>query len=527
MTTDNANPQAGLPADGEDTGFSSASNGPQPGDGARLRCSGSARVVEIGESGARDLIQGQLDLDERLIGELESQGSYGLLSSTQKRIVLGNPDGPTKVVGGPGTGKTLVAMHRARVLGETGETVLLCSYSKALPRYLGEWIANNCSSRARGVIVTTNVHQLAVSRVLNPVSRLKREPRVSLVGDGELERRVSKAFALSNSGLSWSTVRAEWREVVLAQSIRNLAEYQAARRTGLGRRFGVRQAEEAWRVFGPVIEDMRVRHEADFRMACRLAREWLPQLRQPLEFDAVIVDEYQDLHLEELRFLEALCRNKGHLLLCGDSGQRIFAPLAPLADAGINIEHRTHVLRQSFRSTRQVIETAEQVLGTAGIARDADGDDRLPPFAAENGRPVRWARREGPQEELEEVVETVRAALERRQEATVGILVLTNSRHQALWPELNDMGIATGGQVKVATMHGSKGLEFDTVILPGLGEEHFPDPDWAHRVVDAAPTDDADLRRVLHVALSRAREELVVVYSGQLTRYLMPGETPG
>jgi len=446
-----------------------------------------------------------------------------LLTATQQRIVLGNPVGPSKVIGGPGTGKTLVAMYRARALAETGKTVLLSAYNKPLAELISTWLTENCSVEARRRITARHIHSLILTSVLNPIARSCREPWLALVKDDELARRLRKYYDVSDCDLSWEFVRDEWREVVLPRSFRTLDEYRGASRLGLGRRVGPRQEEQAWQVFGPLLDEMQARHEADYRMACRLARERLPELESPLVFDAVIVDEYQDLHIEELRFFEAVCGDRGLLLLLGDSGQRIYAPQTRLLDAGIDVGRRTHVLRRSYRSTQEVIIVAERVLGLVGREPDADGAPRVPAIASERGRPVELIRRDGPDEELDAVVKTIREVLLESPGASIGVLCLTNARRNGLSDCLRQAGIDLGGAVRVVTMHRSKGLEFDVVILAGMGEDTFPDPEWLQDEEAARSIGTGDLPRLLHVALSRGRERLVIVHSGQLSHHLAPG----
>lgn len=478
--------------------------------------------VDLGSTSGPDANQLAL-IDESTLSNLLSDELDYLLTSAQQRIVLGNPAGPSKVIGGPGTGETLVAMYRARALAETGKTVLLCAYNKPIAESISAWLTAHCTSDARSRITARNVHSLIVTEVLNPVARRCGEPWLSLVRDDELARRLRRYFDDADCGLSWTLIRNEWREIVLPRSLRSLDEYRGVSRVGLGRRMGARQEEQAWQVYGPLLEDMRKRHEADFRMACRIARERLPELPDRPTFDAVIVDEYQDLHLEELRFVAAVCEDRGLLLLLGDSGQRIYAPQTKLLDAGIDVGRRTHVLRRSYRSTQEVIIVAERVLGSVGRETDADGAPRVPAIASERGRPVEVIRRDGPDGELDAVVQVIRDAATDSVTGSVGVLCLTNSRRNALSDCLHQQGINTGGAVRIETMHRSKGQEFDVVILPGMGEEAFPDPEWIQDEQDARVVGTGDLPRLLHVALSRGRERLVIIHSGELSHHLTPG----
>jgi DNA helicase-2/ATP-dependent DNA helicase PcrA len=70
-------------------------------------------------------------------------------------------------------------------------------------------------------------------------------------------------------------------------------------------------------------------------------------------------------------------------------------------------------------------------------------------------------------------------------------------------------GAKAGGRVVLMTVHGAKGLEFETVLLTGMEEEMFP-----YKGVDPGEREELEEeRRLAYVAITRARKELLMTHT--------------
>ena len=149
-------------------------------------------------------------------------------------------------------------------------------------------------------------------------------------------------------------------------------EYRDAQRTGRGRGLQVRERQAIWKVFEQVYEELADKRLAPWTLICRKAAEAIQTGRVQSPFDAVVIDEVQDLKPQEIRFLAVLAdKNPGNLMLIGDAGQRIYPGGYSLRSLGIDVRGRSHVLRINYRTTEQIRRFADRILPES--ADDLDG----------------------------------------------------------------------------------------------------------------------------------------------------------
>jgi len=111
------------------------------------------------------------------------------------------------------------------------------------------------------------------------------------------------------------------------------------------------------------LTDMQSHGRLDWTGLCRFALRALEEGRAKSSFDAVLVDEIQDLRPVELRFLRALVgKSPERLALYGDAGQRLYAGGVTLSAFGIDVRGRSHVLRLDYRTTEQIRRAADSIL---------------------------------------------------------------------------------------------------------------------------------------------------------------------
>jgi len=450
------------------------------------------------------------------------------LHPSQRVLVKHEFKGPSKVSGSAGTGKTVVALHRARHLAKEGNRVLLTSYGKTLCENIEGNLAKLCHSQnVLERITVSTVHSQALGIVRQA------EPDANPAKKEDIEKLLDNLSAPHAPGYEESFIHAEWNNVVQTQGIASWGEYREARRTGRGKGLSVKERKVLWKVFGGALESLADKNLYDWPGLCRRAEELLKEGRASSSFTAVIVDEIQDLKPPELRFLKTLCRaHPGNLMLCGDAGQRIYSGSFNLSKLGIEVRGRSTVLRINYRTTARIRRAADQMLSETCDDMDGGSEFRTGTRSLRLGTKPRFDGCDSHNDEIEAGVITIRQWLDKGlAPEAIGAFARTKKHIEefgkALLSEnipshqLRDREPIKKSAVQFGTMHRAKGLEFKAVLLLGCGDKMLPYPD-ALRVDDPQDVETAEARerQLLYVAMTRARDELTVSWDGSPSRFL-------
>ena len=430
--------------------------------------------------------------------------------------------GPARVTGTAGTGKTIVALHRAaRAVREDAEAhVLLTSFSRplanALRAKLAILLADDPAKLGRVSIASfedaaSELFQLMTGR------------RPTFASDDALQAAVERAIAdLSYTDLAPRFVMAEWRQIVDAWNLMDLASYAGVPRIGRRNRLGSKQREALWPVFEATRAALAARGLVT-RAQLFASVEAKFKASEEKPFTHVIVDEAQDLSVAELGMIGTLASGTNALFFAGDLGQRIFQlPFSWLA-LGVDVRGRSSSLRINYRTSRQIREAADQLLPQK--VRDVDGveDDRTGAQSVFEGPPPTIVEYADYADEAEKVAAYLRAAVEDGiSPAEIGVFARSSDyfpRCRAAVAaaglegrQLTERAEDFGSCVSIGTMHLAKGLEFKAVVVMGCDDEALP---LQSRVDDA--TDEDELKEVFeterhlfYVACTRARDRLHV-----------------
>lgn len=458
------------------------------------------------------------------------------LHPAQRAVAYGTYLGAVKVTGSAGTGKTVVALHRARHLAKQGKRVLLTTYVSNLVHLLQSSLnAFDDPSVEPGRIDVKTV--LAVARSI----AARADGSWSLMEDEEVRAAIREAARAVATPWPDAFLVAEWNAVVAPQGIRTRDEYLSADRSGRGVALRRSQRLEVWRVFDRVLSRMKEERKEDAAHLCRRAAEALREGRATSPYDAVLVDEVQDLLPQQLAFVAALAgTGPDALTLVGDAGQRVYVRGFSLRSLGIETRGRSHVLRINYRTTEQIRRLADRVLGDAVDDLDDGTEDRFGTRSVVRGPEPQLRGFRTPEEQYDYIVGIIRA------ETKSGILaneIAVFARSQRLLERLEARLEAEGlpfrrlapnpaatrdEEVNTGTLHRSKGLEFKVVIVADACDTSIPN---RAAIETGDPADEkAALERersVLYVAMTRARQELYVTWSGRPSRFLEPLLGPG
>ncbi|AXL92077.1 DNA helicase UvrD [Streptomyces sp. CB09001] len=451
------------------------------------------------------------------------------LHPSQRRVAYRvSYGGPVQVTGGPGTGKTVAALHRVKhLLTRSPDTrILLTTYTNALAaslrENLGLLLDGEESLLNRVEVTTVNAYARGVvARIDGSVP--------SPVGDREerqLWQRVVKKL-----GLPWTEqfLAQEYRHVVLAQDVRTLEGYRSVARRGRGSALGPARREQLWpavELFESMLRDQRA---TTHLKVCARAAELLAASAPT--HDHVVVDEAQDLHPAQWRVLRgAVAPGSDDLFLTGDPHQRIYDSRVSLGSLGVSVAGRTQRLRINYRSTEEILAWSTGILATVSVDDlGGEGSDTLAGYRSLlHGRRPQVAGHGSEQTEVAALVERVRGWIAQGiAPSEIGVCTRFNVLLDKVYDRLTAAGVPVvrvkDGQgsgvdgVRLATMHAMKGLEFRCVAVLGVTAGAVP---FAREVTPASVDSlqhDSDLMRercLLFVACTRAREALAVTWSG-------------
>jgi hypothetical protein len=444
------------------------------------------------------------------------------LHPLQARQVNREFSGPSRIRGGAGTGKTVVALHRANYLASRGRRVLFTSFVRTLPTVHRALFARLGPSRAGDVKFMT-VHALAWQWLQQNRNRDPVDEQGAKTCFEEAWKSTGSGAALAGLGHDKKYWHEEISTVIKGRDLGNFDEY--ARLARVGRRTALSPAHrtEVWRLYETYQDLLAERRILDWADAMRMARDLARERAAAgadTGFDAVIVDEAQDLTCVGLQFLHALVGDRPDgLLIVGDGQQSIYAGSFTLAEAGISVVGRSTVLSRNYRNGGRILRYALAV-----VAGDRYDDLDSDPVAG--SRDLEAARPGGTVVEVTggRITQAARLCehirkLHHRDGVRYGDMAVLapGNTAAARWRKV----LAGGGipvialeeyqgtpcdQVKVGTFHRAKGLEFGQVFIP---DRHaYPRPRLPHESDDAY-RERAELeRRVLFVAMTRARDGL-------------------
>lgn len=475
------------------------------------------------------------ELRELLAGDFEAWRTF--LHPTQ-RLLAEKPvfNGPAKVTGGAGTGKTVVAIHRARFLaqrmldeGDATGRILVATYTNSLARNLDRTLKSFCAPQEYKCLHVSTVDSLAYQTLA--ADGVKLQPARS----AHLRKLADKASAiagLDEHDLDGRFLVAEWSHVILARKITSLPEYANSPRPGRGRPLARKVRKAVWEAVRHLSELLTESHLATYHQIADRAVDALVA-RGTAPYQHVVVDEAQDLHPAQWRLLRvSVDAGANDLFIVGDANQRIYDSRVSLAGLGIETRGRSRRLKINYRTSQQILGWALGILTDEPID-DLDGNaESQVGYRSEFQGPLPEIRSfDTAVEEAQFVADTIRGWRGKDVAATsIGVVARTNDdvlevkraleAHKIAWSELGAEGGGTG--VFIGTMHSSKGLEFARICVVGVSADRIPLPFAVTSVAQDPSQHRQDLLRercLLYVACTRARDALCVTSVGPLSTF--------
>ncbi len=444
------------------------------------------------------------------------------LHPEQRQGVERHYTGPARVSGSAGTGKTIVALHRAAFLARTHPTarVLLTTFSDTLASALHTKLKCLIGSEPRlaermDVLSLNAIGQSLYQSHYGPITLADREK--------VREEITVSSKAVGGHKFSLYFLLTEWEQVVDAWQLETWEAYRDVSRLGRKTRLAETQRVVLWSIFEQVRKGLAQKNlTTQAGMFTRLASV-MAKGKQPA-FDFAVVDEAQDLGISHLRFFAALGANRPDaLFFAGDLGQRIFQQPFSWKGLGVDIRGRSRTLRINYRTSHQIRMQADRLLGPEISDADGNTEKRSDAVSVFNGPPPTIRVLKDKQEEQETVASWLK---ERIQSGVlpeeIGLFVRTfaqkdraiavSNKACLAYQVLDDHVETVTGSMAISTMHNAKGLEFRAVVVMACDDEIIPMQDRIETVGDEADLQEVydTERHLLYVACTRARDHLLV-----------------
>ncbi len=445
------------------------------------------------------------------------------LHPSQKRVVQMRANGPVRVLGGAGTGKTVALLHRAALLARQRFTapddrLLVTTFTRNLAEELASLVRGFAPDVA-GRIDVLHLHGFAHQLLVRHGGRVHER-----ISDAQRRRILAEAARAHDPAgtLTPAFLAAEWREVIVRFGLRERDDYLRRPRTGRGDRIGRTQKALAWRVLDAARAAMRDAGCAEPDQLAHDAAALLTEQPRLATYRAVLADEVQDFGVDGLRLLRAAVpAGPDDLFLVGDGHQRLYGAPVTLRSCGIEVRGRSARLRLNYRTTESIRRVAHAALGNH-TADDLDGgEDSLQGYRSlRSGVAPGWEWDDDRATSHQRIAELVDEWAQDADPSSLCVAAPTRAEARELDTLLRARGLDTSPLdqpprpgVRLSTFHRLKGTEFTRVVLASVCEGGLPRTDPATRCL-------------LYVAASRARDQLVLSGWGRPSPLLAPPRPP-
>ena len=480
------------------------------------------------------VVEGEEELKAMMNAPLEKWRVF--LHPSQRRLVTKNFSGPARVLGGAGTGKTVVAMHRARFLAQRckeSERVLFTTFTANL--------AQDIKENLRKICTTEEMRKIEVIHLDAWISRFLQQQDYGYTikyGD-EITELWELASRATGDDMDYPDgfFEEEWSSIVQAQGITTLQEYAQAPRTGRGIRLDRKKRIAVWKVFEEYRTLMNIKKVRDSASAMSECCQLLKSQPDYHPYVSIVVDEGQDFGMGAFRLLRALAgdEHENDLFIVGDAHQRIYRNKVTLSKCGITVRGRSSQLRVNYRTTEEIRNWAMRVLKGIPVD-DLDGglDEAKGYRSLSHGDAPIVEIFDSYGDEAAALIKHSQEKIEAGMEPMeICVIARTNKMLADYANALSDAGIRSYEikrsktddrhmlGVRLATMHRVKGLEFTCVFIVGMTKGAMPLKS-ALKSSDPLSKEEAvtSERCLLYVALTRAKKAAYISAYGQASEFI-------
>ncbi len=451
------------------------------------------------------------------------------LHPMQVKLAKMQAAGPVSVSGKPGTGKTVLAVHRCVWLAENilsgDEKMLVTTYSRQLSAELDHYISELCPREYLSRIVIENMDAWT-----NKYLRRHDYP-YKIVYENDMKSVFNSAIGVNHPFYSFYVD--EFNRVIIPNEIRKMEDYIKVSRVGRGKKIDREHRASYWPVFEKLLAALEERKIRPFEMAVLDAAHFAEK-EDPC-FRCAVIDEGQDFSNGVFRFIRSLCgpERENDMFILSDTRQQIYDKRPVLAKSGINVKGRSFRLRVSYRITKETKELAGFVSGEGYHDIDAVLSDKELEISENRGEKPCIHMAENKAGEMLWLTNQLQKWKEDGIDMdSICIAARTNSILKEAEDLLDRLGFeceyldgektSSKGRIKLSTMHKVKGLEFDYLILLSVNKDVIP-LKWVVGQASDEAEKKACLRRernLLYVAMTRARKQILLSGYGEISEFL-------
>lgn len=480
------------------------------------------------------VVDGEDELRNIMAAPLEKWRVF--LHPTQRKIVQKDYAGPARVLGDAGTGKTVVAMHRAKALAsrlEGNQRILFTTFTANL--------AADIRDNLRKICTVDELRKIEVIHLDAWVGQYLRESgfNAAVCYDDQITSLWEQAVLLANVDLPYTVAfyEEEWNRVVIAQEALSLPLYIKAKRNGRGTRLDRKKRIQIWKVFENYQNLMKEHQVRDINTAMYECTKILENSGKTQLYAHIIVDEGQDFSDNAFRLLRALAgaEHENDLFIVGDSHQRIYKNHPVLSHCGINVRGRSSILKINYRTTEEIRRYAIALLN--GISFDdlddnTEIDDKCQSLTHGLKPEIRNFKDAG--EELEYLVSQIKQLREqgiplnnicvvaRTKKLTEDYIAnFTKNGIRCFAIKRNKSDDRSFDGLRVATMHRVKGLEFQYVFIAAVNNRIVPLQSAINRTDAVSEAESMTSEKcLLYVAITRAQKGAYITSYGKPSEFL-------
>lgn len=444
------------------------------------------------------------------------------LHPDQRQYVEKKYSGPVRISGSAGTGKTVVALHRAVQLAKSDSStkILLTTFSDSLAKSLQEKVGILCGGDAATM---SKIDVLSLHRAARSIYSNQNGP-VNIITKAEVKAFIKAASSAGgNTKFSQAFLAGEWMDVVDAWQLVTWDLYKDVSRIGRKTRLGELQRKILWDLFEKVRSDINASGKITWPELLARATDVIAQ-EKIMPYSHIVIDEAQDLGVAEAKFIVSLAADRPEaLFFAGDLGQRIFQQPFSWKSLGIDVRGRSFTLKVNYRTSHQIRAHADKLLSSTVSDVDGIGDTRKGTISVFDGPHPIVKLLTNSNDEQKYVANWLSDALNQGfKKEEIALFVRSDEeldRAKAIaiqaslaFSVLDADASHAANSIAISTMHNAKGLEYRAVAVVACDEDVLPQE---QRIEDVA--DDADLeevynteRHLLYVACTRARERLLI-----------------
>ncbi len=480
------------------------------------------------------VVEGEDELKKIMAAPLEKWRIF--LHPTQRKIVNKKYNGPSRILGGAGTGKTVVAMHRAKYLASkisNEDRILFTTFTANLASDIKENLKKICSAEEMRKIEIVNLDSWVI--------RFLRENgyKYQISYNNDIHDLMETAITMANNGLDLNIefYEEEWLKVVTAQEAFSIEAYIKASRTGRGTRLDRKKKMLVWNVFDNFLKLMKQHEVRDINYAMYECKQLLDNKANISGYRHIIVDEAQDFSSSAFSLIRKIAgaEHENDIFIVGDSHQRIYRNTSALSRCGINIKGRSSKLRINYRTTDETHKFAFSIL--KGIPFDdldgeTDTSDNCKSLTHGENPLIKCTKDIG--SEIQFIYDEVKILYESG--VPLSDICITTRTHKMIdtyMSQLTGMGLRcyeiksnnfdnrTLDGLRIATMHRVKGLEFKYVFVASCCEDIIPLKSAINHTDSVTEQDTLTSEKcLLYVALTRAQKQAYITGYGKMSEFI-------